>query len=818
MRRGMIISALFVFVTALFFLPVFTKGHVPIPLNLLVSYYSPWKNEGYKFANKPIGFDNVRQMLPYRHFSKEAVMNGTVPLWNPHIFAGSPHIAMLQPAFFYPGTLIDILLPLEYAWTIMVLIQPVVAGLLTYIFLRALRMSGKASLIGAVSFAFSGWMIAWWEEFLIVVHSIIWLPLALYGSLLIWQRKWLGFIWLTTALSLSVFAAFTQSTLYLGLTVIVWNLMLWQTHRDIKNQGTWLRNPWVSIVTSGIAALGITAIQWVPTLETYLLSPRASDDASYIFSGHLLPLTRLVTLFAPDYWGNPGTYNAFGNPGFYHERIIYLGLVPLFLALIALFSVKQPLATFWKFFTVITFSMVFAIPTSWIFHTLHIPLLSAMQPARIMMIVTFGASVLAAYGFDALIKTKSAKIMILPLLTIGLIATGAWGWLGWTYLQTHLCPAWALPPPLLCPAQSTTSLLELASFGTVTFRNLIIPSVGLLVMAGISVALWRKPMLFFSALAILHLSLMGYFAQKYLYFSETKNMYPVTPVIETLRQSSGHNRVWGYGNAAIESNTFSYFSLATPEGYAPFFPRQYGELMGAIEHNGIIQPSIARSDVTLKHADEVEKMTDNQFRLPMMSLLGVKYIMEAKNGEGKDRQKTEERFPETLFTLHWENENWRIWEYVRAYPRVFLADDVVVASGTADYTNILFRPDVSLRETIVLDMQPHLTITPVTGVIATSAASITSYSPNKVTIGTQHTAAAMLFLSDSYYPGWRAYIDQKETPIYRADYAFRAVAVPAGNHAVEFRYEPVSWIVGVIGSVSGLLLFGLLIWWHKNKL
>lgn len=816
MRRGIIIGAFFAFVTALFFLPVFTKGHVPIPLNLLVSYYSPWKNEGYKYANKPIGFDNVRQMLPYRSFSKEAVMSGSVPLWNPNIFAGSPHIAMLQPAFFYPGTLLDILLPLEYAWTIMVLIQPVIAGLLTYVFLRALRVSGKASLIGAMSFAFSGWMITWWEEFLIVVHSIIWLPLALYGSLLIWQRKQLGLVWLTVALSLSVFAAFTQSTLYLGLTVIAWNLMLWKTHRDIKERSTWLRNPWVSIVISGIATLCITAIQWIPTLETYLLSPRASDDASYIFSGHLLPLSRLVTLFAPDYWGNPGTYNAFGNPGFYHERIIFLGLVPLFLALVALFSVRHPLTTFWKYFTVITFSMVFAIPTSWIFHTLHVPLLSAMQPARIMMIVTFGASVLAAYGFDAMIKTKSVKIVILPLLSIGLIAVGAWGWLGWTYLQTQLCPTWVLPSPLLCPTQSAASLLELASYGTVTFRNLIIPSVGFFILVGTSVVLWKKPMLFFMVLTILHLSLMGYFAQKYLYFSETKNMYPVTPVIQTLQERAGHNRVWGYGNAAIESNTFSYFSLATPEGYAPFFPREYGELMGAIEHKGVIQPSIARSDVTLKHADEVEKMTDNPFRLPMMSLLGVKYIMEAKNGEGKDRQKTETRFPKTLFTQSWENEHWRIWEYVRAYPRVFLADDIVVASRSADYTDILFHPDVSLRDTIVLETPPHITIAPVTGVIATAAATISSYTPNKVTIDTNHTAAAMLFLSDSYYPGWHAYVDHKETPIYRADYAFRAVAVPAGKHAVEFRYAPVSWMWGVIGSASGLLILGILIWWRKR--
>lgn len=190
--------------------------------------------------------------------------------------------------------------------------------------------------------------------------------------------------------------------------------------------------------------------------------------------------------------------------------------------------------------------------------------------------------------------------------------------------------------------------------------------------------------------------------------------------------------------------------------------------------------------------------------------------MEAKNGEGKDRQKTEDRFPETLFTLSWENEHWRIWEYVQALPRAFLADDVIVASRTADYTDILFNPDISLRDTIVLDTLPHLSIIPSRDVIAAAAATISSYLPNKVTIDTDHTAAAMLFLSDSYYPGWKAYIDSKETPIYRANYAFRAVAIPAGKHRVEFHYAPTSWLLGVIGSISGLLLLGAICLWRKK--
>lgn len=811
-RRGIITVLFFFFVTLLFFRPVITRGAVPIPLNLLVSYYSPWRYDGYKEANKAMGFDNVRQMLPYKQFSKQSIVNGAAPLWNPYIFAGSPHIATLQPAFFYPGTLLDVLFPLHISWTIMVILQPIIAGILTYIFLRALNVSRMAALIGGISFAFSGWMITWWEEFLIVTHSIIWLPLALYGSLLLWKQKRIGFLWLTLALTLSIFASFTQSTLYLCITVFAWNIYLWWQHKNQRIANI-LSHPIFLILLSGVSAVLLTAIQWVPTLETYLLSPRATTDAAYIFSGHLLPLTQLVTLFAPDYWGNPGTYNAFGLTGFYHERIIYAGLVPLVLALIALFHVKNKELTFWKYFTLITFSMVFAIPTSWAWHTLHIPLLSAMQPTRIMMIVTFGASVLASYGFDEYTKNKQKRLLLLPLGIIGIIAAAGWGFLGWALIQTRLCPN-ALP--FTCRTFSRTEFNELLNYGDVTLRNLLLPSASLFFLALTLFIFHRKRTLLFVGVIAIHLLTMGYFANKYLYFSDTKNMYPITPVISAVRERMGYDRVWGYGNAAIESNIFSYFNIAVPEGYAPFFPGEFGELIGAVAHDGNIQTDIDRSDVTLKHADEVEKMTDNPFRLRMMSLLGVKYIMETKNGVGKDRQKMNGRFPSDLFSLSWENEHWRLWEYKQSLPRAFLTTNVIIATSTATYASALFDPSFSLTGSIVLDTKPAILLpTNNKTALSTTSALIQSYEPNTVTIKTTHDTNAMLFLSDSYYPGWNTYIDEKQTPVYRADYAFRAVGVPAGNHTVEFRYEPVSWKLGIVGSFTGMVL--CIILWAVDK-
>lgn len=74
-----------------------------------------------------------------------------------------------------------------------------------------------------------------------------------------------------------------------------------------------------------------------------------------------------------------------------------------------------------------------------------------------------------------------------------------------------------------------------------------------------------------------------------------------------------------------------------------------------------------------------------------------------------------------------------------------------------------------------------------------------------------------LFLSDTYYPGWKVTLDRKPSPIYRANYAFRGAMVPAGKHTVTFTYQPNSFTVGIIGSVAGIIACGLLLFLKRSK-
>ncbi len=91
------------------------------------------------------------------------------------------------------------------------------------------------------------------------------------------------------------------------------------------------------------------------------------------------------------------------------------------------------------------------------------------------------------------------------------------------------------------------------------------------------------------------------------------------------------------------------------------------------------------------------------------------------------------------------------------------------------------------------------------------SAEIISYDSTEVEIRTKSTRNAVLFMSDSHYPGWKAQVDGQEEQVYRANYLFRAVLVPAGEHRVRFVFEPESFAIGA--DISRFTLSTLLIFW-----
>ena len=64
----------------------------------------------------------------------------------------------------------------------------------------------------------------------------------------------------------------------------------------------------------------------------------------------------------------------------------------------------------------------------------------------------------------------------------------------------------------------------------------------------------------------------------------------------------------------------------------------------------------------------------------------------------------------------------------------------------------------------------------------------TNYKNESFELKTSTKSDRLLFLSEIYYPiAWKAYIDGVETEIYKTNFAFRSIVVPAGEHKIEFK-------------------------------
>ena len=142
-----------------------------------------------------------------------------------------------------------------------------------------------------------------------------------------------------------------------------------------------------------------------------------------------------------------------------------------------------------------------------------------------------------------------------------------------------------------------------------------------------------------------------------------------------------------------------------------------------------------------------------------------------------------------------------VYEFAEPYPRAFLVPRAERAEP-AKIRQHLFSGDFDPNLKVYVEEE----VLGGTNGAFTANAAFEKYTDQEVVVATQASGDGFLYLSDTYYPGWKASVDGKETNIYLANYAFRAVKVPAGEHRVTFRYEPASFRWGLRITLGTLMV------------
>jgi hypothetical protein len=719
-------------------------------LLILLPYWKLTTMRGVVVTNDVFTSDLMNEVLPDRFAVGQALRHGEAPLWMPHVYGGVPLLALTETGACYPLNLFLFGVFSPYvALNLDMLITLLIAAMGMLFYARTLKAGWIASLVAAVSFVYSGFMVAHLKH-LNMANSLCWFPIGLAMiEVGLAQRKTTPLLWLALIFGLQILAGFTQIAYYCGLVYILYFGCRWihlrksagsdgaPTAQADAGQSPALRMSGRFLPVSFVLCLaigsGIAAVQLLPTYELISLGQRSGGISFEYAAGFPYDPADIKTFVYPFANGDVGADTYHGS-GVFWEDYGYAGLIPLLLALTGAFLFWRDWhIRFFVFVALISYLMVLGSNTPiFKFVFVWIPGMKYFRfPTRFLFAVDFSMAVMAAIAMTKL-ECRWPRIFaragsaLLVLVVVDLI-----------FFQIRLNPIvdisrWSAPPETAIRLHRDPGLYRIYSpFAAKTHMAAFDQAHG-----------WEG-------------SLDPYVKQR-----------------EILQPSS--NVLYG---------------LATPDGYVQLSPNSVVDIWGDQNRGGLIAKTVLV---------EPDSIVPASAWIKILSLFNVKYILSVlpvRSGE----LRLEERIGDVY-----------LYRNPGVLPRAFLVGRYRIAANPLVAKAILLSEEFDPSKEAILYRSP-----PSSGRdLETGAkAEVRQYSYNHVAIRVHTSAGGLLVLSDTDYPGWRAEIDGRKTPILTANLCQRSVAVPAGDHYVRFVFDPFPVKAGLaitLLSLSVLLIIKLL--------
>jgi hypothetical protein len=764
--------------------------------------------------------DVSQNHVPYRQLTLEMMRAGEAPLWNPHRGAGQPLLANPNALVLHPTTLLFFALPFPWAFKISIIGQILLAAMGTWLLLRDLGTGWAASLVGACAFAFSGCMLSL-GSLVNLLDAAAFMPLTLW---LCWRALTRGFApWGSlAALSLAVqmMAGEPAVLLITGLAFVG----LHGSH--VPPRGSERGGSTRLMVTAGIVLLAaaLAMVGLLPGLEMLSRSERgagfsAEEAMKWSIAPSAMAETFLRGVFGDPartartaWWGGP-----LNDTGLPFLLSLYIGPAVMVLAGFGVAAGWRARGA-WRAEAIAHGAMALAggvlaagrfLPVYPALVSWFPPLLSVRYPAKYMLLVVWAAAVLAARGYDDLARraegpwrpswrgqrTALAAGGGVAALTLLLWVSGA---LGWTRRVATAAG------PGVEPAELSSISRHMSG---------AILECGLVAAVVLLLALWRPRRLAPVALAVLPIASL---------VAAGVRVNPVAPedfyrqpaaLLQTL-QTAGGSRLWpaprprGFafrtpegkeGDSLVWGFLWDRMTLrnatAFPSGVRFAYDRGNerldvlpGAILGRRLADDAAEGTLTGPDVRLLAAAGVD-------RVLAYGDAGAGGLSEVGRMEGRSNMPV------------------RLLAVPSTVPR---AHAVTRAEVQPEIDRALMRlqdPAFDPLTSVILEEPsplPHGARGESHAASSAPAASIVRDAPNRVALRVSLPSPGFAVLSDTWYPGWKARVDGRETPVIRANGMFRAAAVPAGDHDVTFSFEPTSVRSGAFVSAVSFLLAMLL--------
>jgi hypothetical protein len=707
----------------------------------------------------PVLSDIVYQQIPWRSAVRRALSEGRLPLWNPDVLGGEPLLAVQQPAALHPGTWIGLLLPLPQAWTFEMTLRLLIALLCAYLFLRDLWCCELASLLGALGWAFSNWMI--FSLGVPLMPAAAPFPLLLLGLRRIVREPGRRSVALTVvALVLIGVAGHPETLLHACAAGGVY--FLFELGSDSRRTG--VRPPAgvrpfrlrsVSLALGAAAlALGLLAVQLLPlaealphTMEHSLRRHWYSQQTRSVPVGeNLRRLTPQVMPYAVGVSGQGRLREGFLEPSAYGGAL----LLPL--AFAGLFARRRER---WIFVALGLLGLAVGIKTPVADALAKLPLFDIALNERLLFLTVFSLCVLAALGAHRLREGEGAPAFFAgagtTLLLLGVL---------YTRVKPRVL-ALGMPPAYLTERfllQTVPVLLAIAVLAVLSRRRRATAGLAaLVVILAASRVLEVGP-----THPVMPLS----------------TFYPPMSVLAKIPRGEPW-RIAGVGDRALIPNASAVYGLEDVRGYAAMtLLRLYDTFPLWCE----AQP------VWFNRIDDPTR--------PFLSFLNVRWVLTEPSVR-----------PPAGWPVLAEADGLRLLENPAALPRVFVPRTVRVERDPARRRELLNAIDDFAERGVVESDGP------LGEWIGNGPArlEIAAYRADALDVDVEASARTLVATSVAAWPGWKAHLDGVALSALPYNHAFLAFRVPAGRHRLSLRYFPDAVARGIAVSAATLLLCVILL-------
>jgi hypothetical protein len=655
--------------------------------------------------------------------------------------------------------------------------------------MRELGVSTQGSLAAAIAFVFGGYLISV-HNMLNTLLSVSWYPLVIlcgYRMLRYGRRRW------AIAGGVSLCCMFLAGGVEILIFALTSLLLLCPYFYLLPKSGV-EKDPSLQrrLGLLGLALiifLGLSMVQLLPFLELYKLSDRAGWMTLEEATRWSLAPGDLFYFLMPDLYGSRITadeYWKFQN----YLKTIYVGPVSIFLAGIYFFRQGRRCLPLVAAMSMVLILSLGRYTPLYPFLYKHLPLFSSLRyPAKFLFIFVFCLSVAAGLGLDLVRKRFSEKTR-LNVRHQGLLVGTA------IFLALLLLLGRFFPTQTMGIAldwfgsflESSSMPMALHNFNRLLFLTILTLMIIFFGLRG-KLVRFGGPLLLILLTLDLFLGNRG-FAQRL----DAVSFHAETPMVKTLKSD---DQLYRYHVTADRRHLKLFW-----RNYRNFHLRRK-EALGydlMMEHHLF---DIDGYNVPLQtHYEKFISLIRNKPLDPpvpaLLNMLNVKYVL----AEGSVELPGYEWIRDGLGILKlYKNRNFM--------PRAFLIKDYQVLGSDQEFARVLHDPNFNPRDKVYLEKVPARFLAlkrepPVPSL--QKEVRVATYENNRLVVEVSTPRAALLFMSEAYYPGWQAYVDGREEAILRANYIFRAIPVGPGSHTVEVVFQPRSFKVGLALSLLTIVL------------